>query len=382
MTNTKSILTSDHVTTLGEPLEKFVTSSAEVDSESYEVKDWRQYLYSWEELSTMDTSKIPPMLWDGFLPTDDIALIAALKGRGKSTLILQLAMAIVRGDEDFLGRKLNAPNRRVLYVKFEGSGKTRLARLMKRYGLAYPGLQFLAASRLEMGEVITAIEELQAENPFDLVIIDCLGNMFPGEQNSNSEAQAFLRLFDKLATQTLLLFIHHLNKAANNNTPHDKYIQGAGAFVQRARTVLMLSDEKESNDRYLHVAFEDDMSDKFKQNALVLHFDGEHKLYSSDGITVKPVTEINTQYSSFTTKGKELDLRDLLRFGRIYKRYEMADLAGVNSNNGTMGRAIQKGLVEGWLVSCGKGKYEHVEPMSENSIIDIEKPGRIESVNG
>ncbi len=354
--------------TITSPVYERELSPRRAHSPQQGTMEWRQYLYSWLELATMDTTNSSPMLWDGFLPTDDIAIFAALKGRGKTTLVLQVAIAIVRGDEDFLGRKLIAPNRRVLYVKFEGSGKTRLARLMKRYGLAYPGLQFLAASRLSVKEVIAAIEELQAESPFDMVIIDCLGNMFRGEQNSNSDAQEFLRQFDSLTSQTLLFFIHHLNKAANNNSPHDKYIQGAGGFVQRARTVLMLSDEVGCTDRYLHVAFEDDMSDEFKQDALVLNFDREHKMYSSIGMT-KPVEAINafSPVGGSKAKEKELDLRESTSIGKVYKRYEMADLASVNSNSGTMARAIQKGLTEGWLVSRGKGKFERVEVKVETS---------------
>jgi AAA domain len=365
MTRTESFKSQpDHPTSLAEPLEPFAINHNDDEMQNSELERWRQFIYPWPELAALDTTIISPMLWDGLLPKDDIALFAALKGRGKTTLLIQLSIAIVRGKDSFLGRKLDAPNRRVLYVKLEGSGKTRLARLMNRYGEANPGLVFVAASRLSIEEVVKAIETKQAETPFDMVIIDCLGNIFTGDQNSNSDAQKFWRFFDALATQTLLLFVHHFGKGAANNNPHDKYIQGATAFVQRPRTVLILSEEAGSTDRYLHVPYEDDMSDEFKEDALVLRFDKETKLYTSDGKTTKTVESINAQHaaSGGRKKEKELKLRQLLIMGKVYKRHEIADLVGMDSNNGTLGKALPAALKAGWLLSKKRGEYELAPP--------------------
>lgn len=241
------------------------------------------------DLLALDVTELP-MLWDGFLPSTEIALLAGIGGYGKSTLARQLAIAIARGDSHFLTRKLNAPNRRVIYVSCE-DGKQKTASIVRRYGeSAADGLIFVFGST-SLKDVLNEIHAEMELAPVDLILIDSLGNLFNGEQNSNSDAQSFYREFDWFAQRTTVLFLHHIRKNDHRNAPDQVSIQGAGAFVQRARAVLMLTGEKHQTERYLHMEKENDVSDKFKFEALRVEFDRELKRYSSNGETI-PVIEI------------------------------------------------------------------------------------------
>jgi hypothetical protein len=243
-------------------------------------------VYGFDDLKAMATER-RLMLWDGLLPQDELNLIAGLKSKGKTTLTLQLALAIAQGDSEFLGRKLNCRYNRALIAKFEGSGEARLADLAKNYSQFNTGnrLEFFPASGLTEDEVVQRLGELQKKNPYDLIIIDCLGNIVRGDQMRGEVAQEFYRKFELLARQTCILFIAHLNKDAYEKAPSAKQIKGSSDWANRARTGLIFTYNKAvtNSERFLYVEFEDDMSTEFKDFAMVLDFDPETKLYINTG---------------------------------------------------------------------------------------------------
>jgi hypothetical protein len=249
-----------------------------------------QVRFSWRDLDDLEGDETP-MLWDGFLPNREIALLAGIGGYGKSSLVRQLAISIARGDKEFLTRKIHAPHKKVIYVACEdGPLKTRKI-LRNLGGRPVESLVFLFASQLLLDDVLVQVAEELSKGMADLIVIDSLGNLFKGEQNSNSSAQAFYSQFAWFADKALVLFLHHIRKSDHRSAPDQVNIQGAGAFVQRPRAVLMLTGNKHATERYLHVDKENDVSDTFRNDALILQFDREHKRYTSDGLT-KPVRAI------------------------------------------------------------------------------------------
>lgn len=273
-------------------------------------------LFGFDDLKSQTTER-RPMLWDGLLPQDELNLIAGLKSKGKTTLTLQLALAIAQGDSEFLGRKLNCRYNRALIAKFEGSGPARLADLAKNYSQFNTGnrLEFFAASSLSEEEVVQTLEGLQKKNPYDLIVIDCLGNIVRGDQKSGEVAQEFYRKFEQLAQQTCILFIAHFTKEAYEKTPSGKQIKGSSDWANRARTGLLFAHNTNatSSERYLFVEFEDDMSIEFKENAMILDFDPETKLYQNTGRTIHK-DEIGTHMSSE-------NLEEQLRLAKFISEY-------------------------------------------------------------
>ncbi|GEM_PF-5773272 len=261
-----------------------------------------EFRLTWSDLNDIDVQE-SPMLWEGFLPNREIALLAGVGGYGKSTLVRQLSMAITAGESTFLGRRLNPVHRRVIYVSCEDGAKKTARIVQKQRTKGSPGLVFVFASQLSLGEAIEEInQEMYLDSGTDMIVIDSLGNLFEGDQNSNSDAQKFYSKFSWFAEHSLVLFLHHVRKSNHASTPDQVNIQGAGAFVQRARAVLMLTGDRHDTDRYLHMEKENDVSDEFKYDALVLDFNLKQKLYSSDGET-KPISEINRPVQPLTDLG-------------------------------------------------------------------------------
>jgi len=200
---------------------------------------------TWSELYGLETDETP-MLWEGFLPRREIALLAGIGGYGKSTLVRQLAVAIVRGEDEFLTARLHPLHRRVIYVSCE-DGPQKTARIMRGLDDVHDNkLVFLFASQFSLQEVLDMMAEEMAQGPVDLIVIDSLGNLFKGEQNSNSSAQEFYKHFAWFSERTCVLFLHHIRKGDHRSAPDQVSVQGAGAFVQRARAVIMLTGNKHS----------------------------------------------------------------------------------------------------------------------------------------
>ncbi len=342
--------------------------------ESKHVRTW----------SDLDALTIPdtPMLWDGLLPNKEIALLAGIGGYGKSTLIRQLAIAIACGDRQFLTRSIHAPNRRVIYVSCE-DGQNKTTKILKSYGRqSTPGLAFIFASQLSLVEVLGEVSSEMHRSPVDLIVIDSLGNLFNGEQNSNSDAQAFYSEFAWLADQALVLFLHHVRKGDHRSTPDQVNIQGAGAFVQRARAVLMLTGDKHGTERYLHMEKENDVSDTFKYDALVLGFDRDGKRYSSDGDT-KPVWEIGRPAEPieglellFQEGEKELPAGVLV--SRIMGKYNLKERAAKD-------RLAKSGLIKirfGFYGRPGAETPQSAESATVQGVQSVQPKGRNEARKG
>ena len=89
-------------------LSKFVISNPENKIE--EVKP-----ITAEDLFNLNFDEIPFLL-DKILPKIAVGAIAGSSDTGKSAFLRQLAMAIVSDEADFLGFKINAEHKSVLYI--------------------------------------------------------------------------------------------------------------------------------------------------------------------------------------------------------------------------------------------------------------------------
>ena len=310
------------------------------------------------------------MLWDGLLPSNEIALLAGIAGYGKSTLVRQLAVAIVRGESHFLTRPLNAPNRRVIYVCCE-DGQRTTSRILKSYGgNTEDGLILLFASQLSLAEVLSELADEVHQAPVDLIVIDSLGNLLDGEQNSNSDAQGFYSEFAWFAERTLVLFLHHVRKGDHRSAPDQVNIRERVRSLQRARAVLMLTGNKHSTERHLHMEKENDVSDLFKSDALLLEFDRHSKRYSSDGET-KPVSDIGrppqdgSELESLFLEG-ESELPTAVLVDRMRTKYSIERRAA-------MDRLKKSGLVKSRHGFYARSGVENVQSADSAKVECVQK---------
>jgi hypothetical protein len=143
-------------------------------------------------------------------------LAATAKGR-KTWMALDLARCVATGGM-FL-ETFQCAKGRVLYFDYELPAEGMDFRVSVAMGHdAAAGVEFYSLRHNpDIGTVEAIRAEVEASKP-DLVIVDCLYAVpgAPVEENSNSEAAAFRRLFVAMAesTNTAFLLLHHTGKGA------------------------------------------------------------------------------------------------------------------------------------------------------------------------
>ena len=95
------------------PIDEAKVDSSELDSEKIYKSE-----YSAEYLLNMDIKEIPCLI-DPIMPQVGVIALAGSSDTGKSHLLRQLSLAIVSGENEFLGWKINARYKSVIYISTE-----------------------------------------------------------------------------------------------------------------------------------------------------------------------------------------------------------------------------------------------------------------------
>ncbi len=82
------------------------------------IKEPNKQFYSGEELLGKNIQVIPKLL-EPILPKVGVIALGGSSDTGKSTILRQLAMAIVSKEEDFLGFKLTPEHHSAIYLSTE-----------------------------------------------------------------------------------------------------------------------------------------------------------------------------------------------------------------------------------------------------------------------
>jgi len=149
-------------------------------------------------------------IWDGILPSGGLSLLVAKPKVGKTTLALNLAVAISKG-EDFLGRKTQqAP---VVYLALEEK-RSEAQKKIKALGVTDEPLYFHFGSAPH--EAIKEVSPLIKETRAGLLVIDVL-QKFVRVKDLNDYAQVTRALEPLMATARLdnchILLTHHAGKS-------------------------------------------------------------------------------------------------------------------------------------------------------------------------
>lgn len=151
------------------------------------------------------------------------------------------------------------------------------------------GLKFLFADTLNQKEILKELTSELSKETVDLVVVDSFGDVFQGvDLNNNAMVRSTVRSFDKIAKKykCLIVFIHHINKAAYNSSPGQKYIQGGSGLVQKIRTALFISEGK-GPIRYLSIVKGNYTPRKHKELSIELSFSEENFLFTRTGNNIQ-----------------------------------------------------------------------------------------------
>jgi len=272
-----------------------------------------------DELLSMEGESLPYLV-EPILPRSGLVGFGGSSDTGKSTFLKQLATAIVRGNDEFLGFPINSTHKSVIYVSTEDDKDgvlTVLKRQKKKGSRKNPmhGLRFLFNSEKIYGQIKAELKKESA----DLVIIDAFSDIAQGDLNQSSVVRPFMERFSNLSKkhQCLFIFLHHTSKKAEGTVPKKGNLLGSQGFEAKCRLVMLLvRDPGEDHIRHLCLVKGNYLSDEYKSQSyamdfnpddLTFKFTGERVLFedlsSKDGTRKKETLELKKRAQELRNNG-------------------------------------------------------------------------------
>jgi hypothetical protein len=233
-------------------------------------------------------------------PQKGSAVLAGKPDTGKSQFARQLCINVALGEKKFIDFELNPIHNKSIYVATEDNEDATRFLINKQFNgigkQAVENLRFIFADTMNQEEIIKNLNEQLTLEPVDLVVIDSFGDIFQGnDSNNNMAMRNTVKTFDKIGKEhnCLILFVHHINKAAYRVPPGQEHIQGGAGLVQKVRLAIVLS-EGEGNTRYFTVVKGNYCPKIYKENSLELHFSEDTFLFSNTGNLI-PTNQLGSQ---------------------------------------------------------------------------------------
>lgn len=243
------------------------------------VIDGYKSMYDAFELYNLEIDDVPKLL-DPFFQKVGLASLVGTSDSGKSTFLRQLSLSIVLQKETFIGCKLNCKSNKVIYVSTEDDSNSVSAAIRKQIQYLMVQENNLDFNLLKNLKFIFDTENLLdilalslEEEPCDLIVIDAFTDVFAKEINANTQVRQFLNEYDKLAKKynCLIIFLHHIGKNTQKNTPSKDSIIGSQAFEAKMRCVIELKpNSHKENCKDLWVLKANFLDSSFKKKSYVL----------------------------------------------------------------------------------------------------------------
>lgn len=298
------------------------------------------------KLLSSGTEKIPCLI-EPFLQKVGLACLAGSSDTGKSSLLRQLAISVAKGDDDFIGFKINDNSRSVIYVSTEDL-EPETAYLLFRQTTN------INSSELENLRFMFELENLKDDldnnltiKPASLVIIDCFSDAYGGDLKDTQKIRTFLHTYQVLAQKhkCLILFLHHTGKRTENFEPSKNNLLSGQGFEAKMRLVIELrADIMNPNNRHLCIVKGNYLPASFKRESYVLNF-------SEDTFTFTNTTEripfefLVKQNDADNKKEKYKVASALKKEGLTYE--EIAKKIGYASK-GSITKLFDSGDENGW----------------------------------
>lgn len=265
----KSLFNNSEKTTANKPN----TSTTNKTADGYKS------MYDAFELYNLEIDDVPKLL-DPFFQKVGLASLVGTSDSGKSTFLRQLSLSIVLQKETFIGCKLNCKSNKVIYVSTEDDSNSVSAAIRKQIQFLKVQDENLDFSLLKNLKFIFNTENLLdiltlslEDEPYDLIVIDAFTDVFAKEINANTQVRQFLNEYDKLAKKhnCLIIFLHHIGKNTQKNTPSKDSIIGSQAFEAKMRSVIELRPNSyRENYKDLWVLKANFLDSSFKKKSYVL----------------------------------------------------------------------------------------------------------------
>jgi hypothetical protein len=365
----------------GETLEKFNDLlSLTINTPLQEILDVEKSVYNAVELLARGEVE-QQYLMKPIFPHKGSAVLAGKPDTGKSQFARQLCIQIALGEKNFIDFELNTIHNKSIYVATEDNEDATRFLINKQFeGLgkqAVESLRFIFADTMTQEEIIKNLNDQLTIEPVDLVVIDSFGDIFQGnDSNNNIAMRNTVKTFDKIGKEhnCLVLFVHHINKAAYRVAPGQEHIQGGAGLVQKVRLAIVLS-EGGGNIRYFTVVKGNYCPKIYKENSLELNFSEDSFLFSNTGKLI-PTNELGTstetnykeeKYNELETISKSIFGNKLVSTGNFVKQY-----CEITGKSIATAKRAHANLIKFDLIEKFNGVYRLKVPISSDDLEIIE----------
>ena len=211
----------------------------------------------------------------------EISMLVGGSDTGKSTWLLCLARAIVKGEEKYCGFTIPKDVENVLVVSTEDGEKSVARKFHEFYqeDMKSKGLENLHFIFDYDDDLFSVLEKQMTKQSYDALIIDSFSDVYSGKDgNSQAEVRVFMKKFDMLAKKynLALMFLHHINKQGNASRVQKRNVLGSSGLEQKARLILALNSlDGIEGKRDLEIIKGNNVSSDQKRKVHRLKFDEE-----------------------------------------------------------------------------------------------------------
>lgn len=212
-------------------------------------------------------SEPPVFVWEGYLPSGEVAMFGAHGGTGKSTLALMLAVSVAIGRSLF-GATVRQGN--AFFVSLEDGPnivRHRLAHICKFWsvdpssldgtlqivdGTEYPEL-FSAETRGggKTTDTYSELRRLIQTQKVSLLVVDNASDAYGGDEIQRRQVRAFIRALGELAKLSgcAVLLLAHVDKitSRNKNAQGGEGYSGSTAWHNSVRSRLFMTRHNDGN---------------------------------------------------------------------------------------------------------------------------------------
>jgi hypothetical protein len=179
-----------------------------------------------------------------FIRSGSLYTLTAKTGAGKTALLIIMALAVVTGRGDIIGREVTKG--RVAFIAVENPDDLRMKLMVAAYILninfaKIAGNLIILNKRVSPEALAAKLKELSADGEFRLITVDTLAAYFDGDDiNNNVQAGNFMRRLRPMThlpgTPSVIVAAHPVKNAAQDNLiPY-----GGGAILNEADGNLTL----------------------------------------------------------------------------------------------------------------------------------------------
>lgn len=255
---------------------------------SNEVKKMFPAAISATELLSRNVEVLPKLI-DPIFPKVGLVCLAGSSDTGKTALLRQVCLHIVAGEEMFLGFPITSTHKKGIYVSTEDDSRaiSYLLHVQNKGKLYRPdqvsGLRYI----FETEHLLENLDHELQEQPADVVILDCLSDLYGGKSslNESTHVRAFLNPYKELADrhQCLIIFLHHTGKRTEDSEPSKRNLLGSQGIESKMRLVIELRpDNNDPSKRHFCIVKGNYLPREYKDQSFELRFD-ENMLFHNTG---------------------------------------------------------------------------------------------------